>query len=259
MAWQFRDGQDDHLRFAYSTAMTFPSGGWSLAFWVRALEDEREEDGYIFAQEGESGLWDNSRMLLRKYYYNVYNNIFWVIDGGYATYTTIELDTDKGDPEGTTWHHIAFVWDASEYTLTVYVDGVANETSDAETGWEGQGDKWDYLNFGREDSGTSSSNYLEAELAEFAKWDRELTEEEITALAGGKAPEWYDTDLAWYHPMIDFGNEAVTDQAIDQRSGVVIVDHPSGITYPDGGETPGCLPMILGGFLGGRIIRSFVE
>lgn len=77
--------------------------------------------------------------------------------------------------------------------------------------------------------GSDNARNFNGNLAEFAIWDRILTQEEITALATGYAPSFFPNSLVMYEPMIrDNVNLKVAPSTI---SGTAVVDHPR-ILYP---------------------------
>jgi hypothetical protein len=67
-------------------------------------------------------------------------------------------------------------------------------------------------------------------MAEWAKWDRALTSDEIDALAKGFAPEFFKDSLAWYVPMIREYDERMVPLTVTNNSSTV-TDHPP-IIYP---------------------------
>ena len=114
--------------------------------------------------------------------------------------------------------HAMAVMQADKRTFNLYVDGVSVQTVVAGA------DMTDIapsavLEFGH------VGNYADGHLAEWAKWDAELSSEQITALAAGVRPVDIGTRPAWYVPMSGGLEEEIAGLAVT-NGGTTISEHP---------------------------------
>lgn len=95
-----------------------------------------------------------------------------------------------------TWHHVLAVYDSGSTANVpvIYLDGISQTvtTQVAATGTYGANSE----TFGI--GNTSGIRVWDGMLAEFAVWNRLLTQAEATALAAGKAPSFFATSLVEY-------------------------------------------------------------
>ena len=80
--------------------------------------------------------------------------------------------------------------------------------------------------------GKRSTNtwYWKGDMAELAKWDTDLSQEQITALAKGASPLFFPEPLAWYLPLREHLREVVAGLAV-ANNGTTLTEHPT-ISYP---------------------------
>ena len=118
------------------------------------------------------------------------------------------------------WHHVALVFDGT--TLRAWLDNSLQtatstcsglDTIDLATPWY----------FGR--ASDIAGYYFTGDLAEWAKWDSELSTDEIAALAAGVRPPEVGTRPAWYMPMLAGLEEEIAGLAAT-NNGTTIAEHP---------------------------------
>jgi hypothetical protein len=92
---------------------------------------------------------------------------------------------DNSAPSDNEWHHIAFIWEKTSGTITLYIDGVAQSTTGSFT--QSIGTPSQNLNIGRNEK---HSNYFNGSITEVRIYDGALTANEIKSL--------YSSLIAYY-------------------------------------------------------------
>ena len=139
------------------------------------------------------------------------------VEGGNGSNASLLTDTAMND---SAWHHVAIVFDGS--VLRAYVDGAVETTTTTKADL----DRVDVAEPWRFGVRSLLYSYLDAaDMAEWAKWDLELSAEQITALAAGVRPVDIGQRPDWYVPMLGDLHEEINDIAITY-SGTAIAEHP---------------------------------
>ena len=225
MAWNFNE-VDQYVSVADHAALTFPDGDWTVAGWVKLDDTTGNGWQYIISWglHGADPSWNWYIGEEDAPSTNPYSLRFQIDDaaGDFKSYYT------TGNVFNTTnWVHC--VLRRSSGTFTMFVDGSENATHHSSSGTVNDINVAGALEFGRR-SDDHPDRYLGGSLAEFGKWDRALTDEELAALAKGFAPTFFRHNLAWYVPMIRPYHEHVAGLSLTNNSSTV-VDHPN-IIYP---------------------------
>lgn len=130
------------------------------------------------------------------------------------------------------WNHVIITWVATD-TFTFRLNGSDSApetwiTSDtiATPGSSGSRPK---MRIGA----AADGGYLDGKMAEVAIWNRVLTSDEQTGLAGGESPDTYLSNLKFYVPLLNAAGavEDLMDRKGFTINGTSLSTHPS-ITYP---------------------------
>lgn len=196
-SWDFdEDDGDDYVTITDSDALSFGTN-WSISFWYRI--DERTS-GYktIIGMETFAA-------------YDSYNQLFYGTDyhNGYLrcwTKSGYGANLEASGPYYTTdnWYNVIVVNDGATDDLYMYVDGsqvaTASPTTFDSLDWTGT------INIGADENG---ANGFHGQIAEMAKWDVLLTEDQIDRLSGTgdySGSPYSPKDVgspAWYIDMYD--------------------------------------------------------
>jgi hypothetical protein len=118
------------LKYAGSNDFISTATSFTIAMWEKRNGAPQGNASFFFTIPSSNGYWANAQM-------------FGLFDWGTVADSAIikvdVVDTNLGDNwfqwtdkqrvkgiQDNTWHHIAFVYDATTSTMTLYVDGVAN-------------------------------------------------------------------------------------------------------------------------------------
>ncbi len=227
MAWHF-DETNDEVQITDHAALTLPDADWTIAGWLK-LDDNVGNIFQYFLSWGTTSAQPNI------------NWFFPETDAGLDNdqLKLVMLDSDgDGFPAGaivgasspglrTDWMHLAVVRTGAG-VITQYIDGAADGTATDAT--------FDAVNragnfhFGCR-SDFSATRYFGGDLAEWAKWDRALSADELLGLAAGFTPDHYPTP-AWHVPM--WGNQyhELRVPLTVTNDGSTAIDHPGGLIYP---------------------------
>lgn len=223
------NGTDQYFTLADDAALNLgddidDSGPFSISFWVRWAAMPDSAWHYLASW----GAWfdypcmniytfgDNHATRAGRVRCYVKNPV----SGSWGLYTDTAMNDDN-------WHHIVFVFDGT--TMRAWVDGSLETTTQPMYAMDelNVSGPW---HFGQETGGT---NRFSGGLAEWAKWDLELSTEQITALAAGARPPEVGTRPSWHVPMLgnlaeEIGGIAVTNY------GSTVSSHPPRIVLPSG-------------------------
>ncbi len=209
----------------YLTAQSF-----SLAGWFKIASNVGEGQQYLVSQ----GTTDTKCVHLwleeAKSASNP-NTLNFKLGDGEGDTLTITSSTTPG--ESTDWQHVAIVRTTATDTWTMYVNGASVGTAvAASVGEVLEAGTW---YFGRN---ADDSDYYNGYLAEWAKWDRELTATEVDQLSGTNGETlvdpWRIAKPAWYCSMAEaFTEQAQLDEVTITNSGATIPSGPAvhPITY----------------------------
>jgi hypothetical protein len=122
-----------------------------------------------------------------------------------------EVKAKQPSPRGV-WTHVAGVYDAAKDTVSLYVNGVAQGSTNAGPAWSADGP----LQIGRVMHADTYRDYMQGSIDEAAVWQRALTPQEIVDEARLLTSQNYA------------GAELVADWSADRGSGTSIPDTTSG-------------------------------
>ena len=230
MAWLW-DNSNDTVALADNAALSFPDNPWTVAGWVKFTDrtdntlvrrviswTAGSDEFSIFIEDHSAGNPDKIRIVLE--------------DVGLHVMSPAPISSTAVFLNNTSWTHIVIqrTGDASNCTVTIYINGSsAGNATDNALGAINAAASWYFGN------ASAGNRPLNGALAEWAKWDRELTADEITGLSKGFAPSFYPASLMWYVPMIREYIEmkvpiVVTNGA--STAATTVTDHPR-IIYPN--------------------------
>jgi len=223
MAWQ-TDGASSYMRIADNAAFNLNANiGWTIAGWLQIPGGG--DAGYPIGWNAysTSNSWAISVASDDDISFRAYK-VAWPVD-----YSRI---SDFLKPAtASTWYHIAVVCPVGGGKLDAYVNG----------SWTKQGDQGlltttiDYagdMAVGCKWTGSASS-YIATTVAEWAKWDRALSTDEILALGKGYVPSHFMNGLGWYLPMTTIDTtELIHGLGITNVNGVTTATHPPSLIYP---------------------------
>lgn len=215
MSMQF-DGTGDNVALTDNAALTLASAtGWSLSMWVKAANWTGSVLRNIFS-------WGS--------YYATPSILFTIADVSHATLAsrmvTLWHDADTAglwyysdnDDDGkfttTDWNHICVV--RSGNTATFFIRG---HKQTATCNMVNIGDINVAANL---TIGATTNERWNGNIAEIAKWDRALGDEEVAGLAGGNTALWYPTGLAWYCPWKTTSAESIVPLTVTLGGDAVV-------------------------------------
>ncbi len=122
----------------------------------------------------------------------------------------------------TNWHHVVATWDVSANEISLVIDdgtpatgtGVNLTGSTRTTGGHALGAGYN----------SGYGFWLDGTVVEVARWDRKLTDDEITALSKNYAPTFFPESLVWYIPCIREYEERRVPLSVT-NNGSSVVDH----------------------------------
>lgn len=248
--WLFNETNTYYVTLTDNAALSLPDGDWTISGWIK-LTDNTGTALQYFLSWGMYGATPSFNWYITEASYatsDQRNELTLALfdvggDGPGAVYGTTQPGT------ATTWRH--FLLERSGYTVTQYINGIPDGTWTVAT-FDGV-DVAGNLYFGMRQDG-DADRCFGGYLAEWAKWDRVLTqtEKEQVAGTGGYAvtspADIAATSRAWYVPMYDDFNE--------DWGGLTVTNNGDNVTV-DSGVHPVNYASSGGG--GGSIFRSVVE
>lgn len=237
-AYDFQDVINQHVDMSDDAALTFPDGDYSVGGWVYWDNENGNQFTYIYSWGAHGGA-NSSRFIIGEVSSGTPKQVWF--DAFDAEGDRANTGGGGTDMEENAWHHWLVVRSGEDTTM--YYDGVADSNANDQGSPVGTCNAAGVMFFGESDD-TNAVNRFEGRLAYWAKWDRALTQDEITALAGGCAPTSYPTELKWYLPMEDFGDEQIGGITItDWGASALIAWDGTAITSCGGDGVP--LPAII--------------
>ena len=135
----------------------------------------------------------------------------------YPAYDKVEIDFNEAVTDAN-WHHVAAVFDGT--TLRAWLDNSLQTTTSTCSGLDtiDLAGPWYFC---RGSFGTGADYSFTGDLADFSKWDAELSTDEIAALAVGVRPTEIGTRPAWYMPMLAGLDEEIAGLAVTNYGATV--------------------------------------
>jgi len=138
------------------------------------------------------------------------------------------------NPSTGTWHHLLVTYDGGATTNdpVIYIDGVSQSITEQATPAGTLNSASETLNIGNRSDSTRAWN---GAIAEYGRWERILNAGEISALARGFSPLFFDP--SFYAPLI--GRNSPETQPVSSTTGTVtgaVADPHPRIIYPRRGR-----------------------
>ena len=195
MAFRFVDGDAGGVSLADNAALSFPDSSWTIGGWFKL--DHNSGSAYQWLVG-----WDLLSVVPS---FNIYVNedgtgVANKIDCWLESASERKLWRTTTTP-GTSriWQHIMVTRDTVGSVCTIWINGVdAGNTPDTDMDGINVADSM-YFGIQADDN---ALRRLDGCMAEWAKWDRLLTSDEILALVDGFSPALMPNSLAWYCPMV---------------------------------------------------------
>lgn len=235
MAWSF-DEVNDYVTMPDGDYMTLDlDTGFTMAWWMNL--PDRSGSGFQYFYSHGNFAWNNSINLYLNEESastpNVYNIGLWDNSGNFVTYdsgfrpfTENAIGSDYNN-----WHHFAITYTTT--TAKLYHDGSLHETVvDVATNPSGTLDPYASIIYFGARTDLSSTRMFGGQLAEFAQWDRILSDDEIASLGKGYSPLFIPRTINWYVPMVREYRELINGLTLT-NNGSTIAQHPP-IIYPSG-------------------------
>lgn len=229
MAWHFDETTGHHVTLGDNAALTLPDADWTIGGWIK-LDDNAGSAYQYFLSWGGFGANPSINWLVAEATEGAIPNKLRVLvedSDGDAFGVAGTGVTSAGTPgTSTLWQHLAVV--RSGTALTQYVNGAADGTETDAT--VDAVDVADSLYLGMR-SDNDGDRRFGGRMAEWAKWDRALSTDELTGLAAGYTPDHYPTPT-WQLRMwgADYSEMRVPLTVTNQGS--TAADHPGGLIYP---------------------------
>lgn len=231
MAWSF-DGTNDYVDLAISTATDFPDGDWTVGGLAKFNSLAGTESSGLLATITGSFPADG------------FVSVYIYQDSFATTGLRGELQFDAAD-EGTSSAQIQAATSANPFTSnTSWTPIVFRRSGNTVTIWiNGSQDGTDTdaafdavtpdtaIRLGATFN-LAAGRFFNGLMAEWAKWDRALSDAEIAALAKFYAPSFFQNGLRWYCPMIRDYVELKSGLTVT-NNGTIIGAHPP-VIYPSG-------------------------
>ena len=184
------NGSTQYLTIADHADLTLPDGDWSFAFKYRMKTATSTARRTLFS----AGAWGATPTFILRHDRSTATKANTLAlrvrdnDGTLASLTSSDAVTD------TDWHSVTLVRSGS--TVTMYLDG-ASQASSTNANLNGVDPAVD-LNIGRQSTGAS---YTDMHVAEIAKWDRALSDDQVAAYANGVVARRLAAALRFYLPL----------------------------------------------------------
>ncbi len=258
MAWNF-DEVNDEVQITDDAVLTLPDGDWSVGGWIKLTDNTGTQSQY-FMSWGAFSAAPSFNWLVYEASHATFANRLELLteDSGAAAMDVVPASTDVGT--STAWQHLIAVR-TGVATITVYRNG-ASFGSAFNSGYDAV-DVSGNLYLGTRSS-SPTDRWFGGDMAEWAKWDRALSADEITALAAGYVPDFFPTPV-WHCRMFGGVYQERMVPLTVSNTGSTAADHPP-LIYPSrpqiitppaaapGGNAPtGVLYGSLVGPLGGAI------
>ncbi len=226
MGWHVDETSGHHVTIGDNAALTLPDGDWTMGGWIKLDDNTGNRYQYFLSWSGFSSdpsfQWffhealqaDANKLSVR------------VRDADGDFYGTGNVMSTGTPGTSTAWQHLAAVRSGS--TLTQYINGSADgsetdvsvNSCDATTAM--------YLGM-RSDN--DPNRRLGGAMAEWAKWDRALSTDELAALAAGWTPDQFPTPVWQLRMWGDEYSEMRVPLTVT-NNGSTAADHPGGLIYP---------------------------
>ncbi len=210
------DGSSTYLSIADDAALTLLDGNWCLAGWINT--DELPGSGFqYFYSHGAFAATSSCNMFIQE----SSGQVTVAAKSDDAVFKYLSHASSAITAGG--WHHILLHNVGDD--LRLYTNGT--QRANDNTAWGGINPSGAML-IGKL---TGATSYLDGHVAEWAKWDAVLSDEQIAALVAGVRPTEVGTRPAWYMPMLAGLDEEIAGLAATNY-GTTISEHPPAIIRP---------------------------
>jgi hypothetical protein len=230
MSWQF-DGTTSRIFIPSGSWTLFPKEGWTISFWFKILGTGVNAHQHWFFHRSGASLTDANTISCR---INESNNVMTSLSRSDSNAFLTSAYTPASNEEWTSsgWVHVVMtktrsVCDGTQ-TITddlsygsLYVNGGKNDT-DSDPNFDDL--NAGFICFGKIGN-AASARTLSGCLAEWAKWDRVLTPEEISRIYRGQSPITLNPTI--YYPMRnDYIDRSMGLTGIGVNNIAILADHP---------------------------------
>ena len=206
MSWHFDETSGQYVTLTDHAALTLPDDDWTIAGWLK-LDDNVGSNGQYFLSWGGIAATPSLNLVITEASFTDANEL--------ATYINNENAYSSTQPgTSTDWMHIIVQrWST---TVRQFVNGVSVGTCGNSVSVDVAGN----LYFGAR-SDNDANRRLGGYMAEWAKWDRLLTDGEKALLVSGATPDSFSTGLVWYCPMYDDFSESIVPLEVTNSNATV--------------------------------------
>jgi len=202
------DGTNDYVRFNDDASLTLSSAtGWTVAGWIRPTDLSGAGLQYFISW----GAWFAAAVLT--FYIDEPTDKIVVVVNNVSTCTSSTAVTEG------VWVHITLTFASN--TLTLYFDNVSKGTDNSVLGDVNVNER---MYFGAR-SDLNATRFFPGDMAEWAKWDVALNNEQRTALVNGVRPPEIGARPVWYLPMFAGLDEEIAGLTVT-NNGTTIAEHP---------------------------------
>jgi hypothetical protein len=212
------DEIDDKLVIADNAALTFPDADWTLSGWVKLANNAGSLYQFFLSWGLTTYTPSINWWIAEASEASTPNKLgFRVIDNDGTDSSYIYSTLTPGT--STDWQHFLLLRNGN--SIQQYINGVVSGTY-TNAAFDAI-DRSDSLYLGCR-SDLNADRFLGGRMAEWAKWDRALSSDEIAALAAGVCPRVFSP--VWWMPMFTDAAEKIVPLSVtDNTSGVAT--HPT--------------------------------
>lgn len=222
MAWHF-DEVNDYVTLADNAALTFPDGDWTVAGWIEP-DDNVGSFFQYFLSWGVASVTPSFNLFIYEASEGTFPNdmAHWLVDDdgtNHFAQNTATLNNDVfASPSG--WYHILMRRTATNFEVYINNTLSINTTPTSFNAIN----RSDALYFGGR-SDLNADRFFGGNMAEWAKWDRALTTQEISDLANGLIPSEVLSPVWWVRMLSGDYSEEISSITVT-NNGTVGATHP---------------------------------
>lgn len=218
MAWSFNE-TDQYATIGDDAALSLPDGDWTIGGWLKLDDNDGTSYQYFFSW---NTIGTNNSIGIYFREGGAYGQLTFRVKDGDGTEKTLISDGTPGSL--TRWQHVLARRIDADNKVEMYLDGVY-ETYNWATDL-GAVNHTGSLYLGAR-SDVSATRMYGGDMAEWAKWDRALSTDEIAALAAGyPVSDFYDSAIKWHLPMNDWTERIAGLTVTPVGSPPLVLDSP---------------------------------
>jgi len=228
---RYINGSSTYMTIGDNAALSFPDGGFTLAGWIYLIPSPTR--GYYFYSHGTVQAVSSCNLAIAS-------------NGSLIAYVRSDAGVLKqvgwvvGAIAAGNWYHICLRCAGDD--LRLYKNGVQSGNSDSAS-WGGINPSGSLYLGARND--LNATKFFDGHIAEWAKWDRAISDVELAALAAGANPLRFRQYLRWHWSGRDELREDVAGLVITNY-GSTLSDHPPVELPPQNGIIQPVIQRALG-------------